>query len=58
MLTICVLQLTIPENLPSTTVIAHLGLTDADDVGNTGQFSVEKSGIGSELYTASIVIIL
>ncbi|EYC09200.1 hypothetical protein Y032_0061g3205 [Ancylostoma ceylanicum] len=48
-------EVAIPENLPPLTVIARLGLTDADDLENSGEFSVEKSGFGSELYTASIV---
>ncbi|RCN26655.1 cadherin domain protein, partial [Ancylostoma caninum] len=48
-------EVAIPENLPPSTVIARLGLTDADDLEYSGTFSVEKSGFGSELYAASIV---
>ncbi|VDM70981.1 unnamed protein product [Strongylus vulgaris] len=48
-------EVPIPENLPPSTVIAKLKLTDADDPAEFSKFAVEKSGFGSELYTASIV---
>ncbi|KAK6009767.1 cadherin domain protein, partial [Ostertagia ostertagi] len=45
----------LPENLPPLTVIARLQVIDNDGLGNVDEFSVEKSGIGSEMYSASIV---
>ncbi|CAJ0602485.1 unnamed protein product [Cylicocyclus nassatus] len=48
-------ELPLPENLPPSTVIASLGISDADFPSKNGRFVVEKSGLGSELYTASVV---
>ncbi|PIO68023.1 cadherin domain protein [Teladorsagia circumcincta] len=48
-------ELPLPENLPPLTVIARLQVVDKDGLGNVDEFLVEKSGIGSEMYSASIV---
>ncbi|WKY05512.1 hypothetical protein Q1695_006042 [Nippostrongylus brasiliensis] len=47
-------EVPIPENLPPSTMIARLEIRDIDGLGSVDEFSVEKSGIGSELYSASI----
>ncbi|XGW29499.1 hypothetical protein V3C99_008936 [Haemonchus contortus] len=48
-------EIPIPENLPPHTIIARLQVTDEDRLGSVDEFSVEKSGIGSEMYSASIM---
>ncbi|VDL75197.1 unnamed protein product [Nippostrongylus brasiliensis] len=47
-------EVPIPENLQPSTMIARLEIRDIDGLGSVDEFSVEKSGIGSELYSASI----
>ncbi|VDM53194.1 unnamed protein product [Angiostrongylus costaricensis] len=49
------LEVAIPENLSPSTTIAHLRVTDRDALGSVDDFSVLKSGIGSELFSAYIL---
>ncbi|VDO19145.1 unnamed protein product [Heligmosomoides polygyrus] len=48
-------EIPIPENLPPLTTIARFAVGDRDELDNTDEFTIEKSGLGSQQYSVSIV---
>lgn len=50
-----IFQIPIPENLPPLTTIARFAVGDRDELDNTDEFTIEKSGLGSQQYSVSIV---